>query len=89
MFTDGCLHAGGANDTNDDKLRLFAYMVSCPHHIQDKVMYFDWTDPRSMNAVILSAHLTHLNQEEQEEKPNRITRGTEKQATQKNRTLWT
>ncbi len=45
MFTDGCLHAGGANDTNDDKLRLFAYMVSCPHHVQDEVTYFDWTDP--------------------------------------------
>jgi hypothetical protein len=82
-FTAGCLHAGGTNDTNDDKFRLFAYMVSRPHHIQNEVTYFDWTDPRSMNAVILPAHLTHLNQEEQEEKPNRTTRGTEKRATKK------
>ncbi len=78
MFIDECLHAGGANGTNDDKFGLFAYMVSCPRHIQDEVTYFDWTDPRSMNAVILPAHLTHLNQEEQEEKPNRTTRGMEK-----------
>ena len=44
IFTNACLHSGGANDTNQTKLRLFAYMASDLSHIpHNTVTNYDWS----------------------------------------------
>jgi hypothetical protein len=43
MFTNNCLHAGGANDTNEEQTRLFAYLVSDASHFPlGTVTTWDW-----------------------------------------------
>ena len=43
MFTNHCLHAGGENSTNEEQIRLFAYLVSDESHFPSgKVTTWDW-----------------------------------------------
>jgi hypothetical protein len=52
MFTDDCLHSGGANETNLTVYRLFAYLVSQPLDIPlNGVSTYEFSDS-SGNAVI-------------------------------------
>jgi hypothetical protein len=53
MFTDDCLHSGGANKTNLTVYRLFAYLVSRPSDIPlNGVSTYEFSDS-SGDAVIL------------------------------------
>jgi hypothetical protein len=55
MFTNACLHSGDTNESNEYRLRLFAYLVSNKKDFpQNQVMLFDWTDDTD-NARIQSA----------------------------------
>lgn len=55
MFTNACLHSGDTNESNEYRLRLFAYLVSNRKDFpQNQVMLFDWTDDTD-NARIQSA----------------------------------
>ena len=55
MFTNACLHSGDTNESNEYRLRLFAYLVSNKKDFpQNQVMLFDWTDDTD-NATIQSA----------------------------------
>jgi hypothetical protein len=55
MFTNACLHSGDTNESNEYRLRLFAYLVSNEKDFpQNQVMLFDWTDDTD-NATIQSA----------------------------------
>jgi hypothetical protein len=43
MFTNHCLHAGGENNTNEEQMRLFAYLVSNESHFPSgQVTTWDW-----------------------------------------------
>lgn len=53
MFTDDCLHSGGANKTNRTVYRLFAYLVSRPSDIPlNGVSTYDFSG-NSNDAIIL------------------------------------
>lgn len=55
MFTSACLHSGDTNESNEYRLRLFAYLVSNEKDFpQNRVTLFDWTDDTD-NARIASA----------------------------------
>ena len=55
MFTNACLHSGGANESNYFQLRLFTYLVSNEMDFpQNQVMLYNWTDDTD-NARIASA----------------------------------
>ncbi len=57
MFTNTCLHSGDTNESDEYRLRLFAY---CMSHDEDfpknEVMLYDWTDDTE-DAQIKSAAL--------------------------------
>jgi len=43
VFTNYCLHAGGANPSNKECIRIFAYMVSNPAHLPiNSISYYKW-----------------------------------------------
>jgi hypothetical protein len=43
IFTNHCFHAGGANNTNEEQIRLFAYLVSNESHFPSgTVTTWDW-----------------------------------------------
>ena len=43
IFTESCLHSGGANDSSKTLFRLFAYMVSSPDQFPDnRVFKYSW-----------------------------------------------
>jgi hypothetical protein len=43
MFTNHCLHAGGENNTNEEQIRLFAYLASDESHFPSgEVTTWDW-----------------------------------------------
>ncbi|MFM8445826.1 MAG: hypothetical protein ACKN9Z_00475 [Actinomycetota bacterium] len=55
MFTSACLHSGDTNESNEYRLRLFAYLVSNEKDFpQNHVTLFDWSD-NTENARIASA----------------------------------
>ena len=54
IFTESCMHAGGANDSTKSLYRLFAYMVSSPHHFPtNEVFKYYWNGAdNDMDATI-------------------------------------
>ena len=70
IFTNNCLHAGGANNTNEEQTRLFAYLASDESHFPSgTVTTWDWqqhsADPlitkpfNSYNALINLSTINH------------------------------
>ncbi len=57
MFTNTCLHSGNTNESDEYRLRLFAYLVSHDEDFpKNEVMLYDWTD-NTKDAQIKSAAL--------------------------------
>jgi hypothetical protein len=54
IFTDACLHAGGANNSTKTLFRLFGYMVSTTAHFPvNQVFKYDWNGANDdMDATI-------------------------------------
>ena len=53
MFTSACLHSGGANLTDEDKYRLFAYAVSCPEDLpKNHIWLSDRVEDGEMRAEL-------------------------------------
>ena len=54
IFTDACLHAGGANNSSKTLFRLFGYMVSTTAHLPvNQVFKYDWNGASDdMDATI-------------------------------------
>jgi hypothetical protein len=45
MFTNTCLHSGNTNESDEYRLRLFAYLVSHDKDFpKNEVMLYDWID---------------------------------------------
>jgi hypothetical protein len=57
MFTNTCLHSGDTNESDEYRLRLFAYLVSHDKDFpKNEVILYDWTDNME-DAQIKSAAL--------------------------------
>jgi hypothetical protein len=57
MFTNTCLHSGDTYESDENRLRLFAYLVSHDKdYPKNVVMLYDWTD-NTEDAQIKSAAL--------------------------------
>ena len=55
IFTDACLHAGGANNSTKTLFRLFGYMVSTPAHFPvNQVFKYNWNGPSDDMAATIS-----------------------------------
>jgi hypothetical protein len=54
IFTEACLHSGGANDSTKHLIRLFVYMVSCADHFPtNRVFKYSWKGAdNDMDATI-------------------------------------
>ena len=55
FFTNACLHSGGPNFSQNNKIRLFAYMVSNRVHLpMNQVFNYEWSndDNKDLEAVI-------------------------------------
>lgn len=57
IFTNACLHSGGENDSDQTKVRVFAYMASDLSHIpHNKVTKYDWSSDSEDATIGFATH---------------------------------
>ena len=68
IFTNACLHSGGANDSDQIKLGLFAYMASDLSHIpHNEVKKFDWSSQSEDATLGIATETGEEDEDEAEE----------------------